>query len=100
VSKGIPGLRGFPVLFLLTYLFHPRKDNRLAQLAAFVASVAAGVWMVKATNRYGYFKVMKRAPQIGTLWVWTVMEMDKEWALLSLVGVVAWGWYSGYSFLA
>src|SRR5690606_1988481 len=52
-------LRGFPVLFLLTYLFHPRKDNRLAQLAAFVASVAAGVWMVKATNQYGYFRVMK-----------------------------------------
>lgn len=92
-------VKALPVFFLITYLFHPRKDYKLAQLLIFAASVAAGCWMVKATNRYAYYAVMKRAPQVGSLWVWTVIEMDKEWALLSLLTVFGWGWYSGYSFM-
>lgn len=39
--------------------------------------------MVHATNRYGYYAVMKKAPGIGTLWIWCVVELDAILAFFS-----------------
>jgi len=43
-----------------------------------------------------YYAVLKRAPAIGTLWVWSVVELELKWALVSVLGVGAWGWWMGY----
>lgn len=56
-----------------------------------------GVHLMRLTNEGGYYAVMKRAPSIGTMWVWCVLEMAPAAALLAFVVPLGWGvWYMGY----
>jgi len=41
--------------------------------------------------------VMKQAPPLGCLWVWSVIELDLLWAVLSLAGAGLFLWIKGYS---
>ena len=63
----------------------------------FGMSIGAGCWLIRAVNLDGYFFVMKQAPQLGTLWVWSVIEMRLGWATASLAVVAAYLWVGGYS---
>lgn len=88
-----------PVFMLLVYLTHVGLAYRfpLARDAAFcVGSVLAGCYLVYAANKHGYFYVMKAAPPVGTLWVWSVVEMSLPFAALNVVAVLAFTWFQGY----
>lgn len=89
-----------PILMLLVYMLHPTPKNRYLligkQLFFLVASVVAGCYLVKSGNKWGYYAVMKRAPPLGTLWVWSVIEMQLGFALPGLAIVVGYTWYYGY----
>lgn len=88
-----------PAIFAIHYFLHPQKDRPAVKLFLLAMSVAAGCYMVKAVNRFGYYMVMKRTPALGTLWIWAVIEMDLLGALLSVAGVGAYTWYYGYGIL-
>jgi hypothetical protein len=62
-------------------------------------SIAAGCYIVKAVNVYGYYFVMKKTPPLGTLWIWAVIEMGLVESLLSLAGVYAYTWYYGHAII-
>ena len=87
-----------PVLILvLVSILHPRSSHLLTQILFAFLSVAAGAWLVHASNEDGYLAVMKKAPPLGTLWVWAIIEMKWEWAVGCLGVVAGWGWWKGYS---
>lgn len=88
------------VLLTLIYMLHRRRNNYLVKALFFGFSVSAGMWMVHATNRYGYFAVMKKAPGVGTIWVWSVVELDAVLALVSLLVTVGFFWWGDYQMLA
>ncbi len=69
----------------------------LRQIIFLAASVVAGCYLIHVTNKYGYLAVMKRAPPVGCLWVWSVIELDLPFALLSLACAAAFLWRGGYS---
>lgn len=85
------------LLLVLVALLHPRSSQLVTQLLFAALSLAAGVWLVYASNEDPYMAVMKKAPPLGTLWVWAIVEMNWEWALGCLGIVAAWGWFNGYS---
>ena len=85
------------LLLVLVALLHPRSSQLVTQLLFAALSIAAGVWLVYASNEDPYMAVMKKAPPLGTLWVWAIVEMKWEWALGCLGIVAAWGWFNGYS---
>jgi len=98
------------VFALLFYTLHPhssnptilpglpqRFQNALRQVIFFATSVAAGCYLIHVTNSAGYLAVMKQAPPLGCLWVWSVIELDLPWAVLSLVGAGYFLWSGGYS---
>ena len=85
------------LLLVLVALLHPRSGQLVTQLLFAALSIAAGVWLVYASNEDPYMAVMKRAPPLGTLWVWAIVEMHWEWALGCLGIVAGWGWFKGYS---
>lgn len=87
----------FPILAALLYVFHPRASALWAQLMFLGLSVAAGCYMIYSSSEEPYFAVMKRAPPLGTLWVWSVIEMRLEMALLSVVAVGGYFWWGGHS---
>ena len=84
-------------LLILVTLLHPRNAHVATQLLFAVLSIVAGGWLVYASNEDPYMAVMSKAPPLGTLWVWTIVEMKWEWALGCLGVVAAWGWWNGYS---
>lgn len=87
------------LLLVLVSILHPRSSHLLTQILFAFLSVAAGAWLVHASNEDPYMAVMKKAPPLGTLWVWAIVEMRWEWAVGCLSAVAGWGWWKGYSML-
>ena len=88
-----------PLIFaLLVCILHPRASHPVVQGLFAVLSVLGGGWLVRATNEEPYMAVMKKAPALGTLWVWAVVESKWEVAVVELSLVGAWGWWRGYGF--
>ncbi|KAK4043835.1 hypothetical protein C8A01DRAFT_12620 [Parachaetomium inaequale] len=98
------------VFALLIYFLHPhaanpglvpglppRYQSALRQAIFFTTSVFAGCYLIHITNSSGYMAVMKQAPPLGCLWVWSVIELDLLWAVLSLSGAGTFLWQKGYS---
>lgn len=100
-----------PTLFALVTLFHGlllpiSSDNFsssvqrwikvLRQLSYVVMANVAGCYLIHVTNDRGYYAVMKTAPAIGTIWVWTVLELGLLGALAGVVGPGLYAWWHGY----
>lgn len=55
-------------------------------------AIVLGGTLVQTTNQAGYYAVMKRAPSIGTMWVWCVLEISSPLAaLVALLVPLGWG---------
>ena len=85
------------LILVLVSILHPRSSQLFTQVLFAFLSVAAGAWLVHASNEDAYMAVMKKAPPLGTLWVWAIVEMRWEWAVGCLSVVAGWGWWKGYS---
>lgn len=85
-------------LAVLVWILHPRASYPVVQVLFAGLSVVCGGWLVKATNEEPYMAVMKKAPALGTLWVWAVVESKWEVAAAGLVVVGGWGRWKGYGF--
>ena len=88
-----------PALLAVVWMFHREEVLRWPRVrqAFFLGlSVAAGSYLIYAANEYGYYFVMQRAPPLGTLWVWSVVEMDLAWAVLHVMVVGGFMWSKGY----
>ncbi|KAL6859349.1 hypothetical protein J3F83DRAFT_749886 [Trichoderma novae-zelandiae] len=102
--------RAWFAFFFLFYVLHPHEANQtlvpglpprlqrpLRQLLFFAMSCVAGCALVYITNSKGYLYNMKRAPPLGCLWVWAVVELDLLWAVPSLLVTGAYMWVNGFS---
>ncbi|KKK14973.1 hypothetical protein P175DRAFT_0426556 [Aspergillus ochraceoroseus IBT 24754] len=64
------------------------------------AAIFLGARLMEMTNEDTYYAVMKRAPAIGTLWVWCILEIPVGAATLGALGPMIWGvWWRGYGIL-
>ncbi|KAI9891189.1 MAG: hypothetical protein M1814_003032 [Vezdaea aestivalis] len=86
----------FPI-YGIVYILHSRSSQALVQLLFFGLAIGAGGFLIYAVNELGYYAVMKRAPALGTLWVWSVIELRLELAVASLAACGAWLWWGGWS---
>lgn len=104
-------LVAFPTLFFLIHLFHghllslssgrfsPRVKNvihMLMQIVYVVIANVSGCYLIQLTNDRGYYAVMKNAPSVGTVWVWSVIELGLAGALAGVIGPGIYAWYNGY----
>ncbi|KAF2851557.1 hypothetical protein T440DRAFT_67067 [Plenodomus tracheiphilus IPT5] len=88
-----------PIFMLLVYLTHVNFSYRfptLRDVSFFAGSVMAGCYLVYSANKHGYFYVMKAAPPVGTLWIWSVVEMSLPFAAMNAVAVLGYIWWNGY----
>ncbi|EAW17550.1 uncharacterized protein NFIA_074700 [Aspergillus fischeri NRRL 181] len=80
--------------FVRKLLFPPN----LRTMAFLPVAVLLGTKLMTMTNEDPYYAVMKRAPAIGTLWVWSILEIPVGAAALGALGPLIWGvWWKGYS---
>lgn len=60
-------------------------------------SAVLGAHLISITNGEPYYAVMKKAPAVGTIWIWCILEMSFGAAFLGAVGPLVWGvWWMGY----
>lgn len=91
-----------PVLFLLVYLLRSETAARFGTIKQgfyLVLAAAVGCYTIHVSNRYDYYAVMKQAPPLGTLWVWSVIEMNLGFAAVSVLINVAYLIWKGYSII-
>jgi hypothetical protein len=89
-----------PVLLVVVWLLHTETAMKLKtprQLIFLATAIAAGCNMIYSGNREGYYAVMKRAPPIGTIWVWAVLELQLPYAVGSVVVVLGYLWWNGFT---
>lgn len=89
-----------PVLFFLIYTVRTETAERfprIKQAFFFVVALVAGTHLITVGNTKDYYAVMKRAPPIGTLWLWSVVEMDLGLAFASVVIDFGYMWWKGYT---
>ncbi|KAL8691128.1 MAG: hypothetical protein Q9218_003580 [Villophora microphyllina] len=86
------------LILLLVALLHPRASMPYMQPVFAGMAIAAGAWLVQASNDDPYLAVMKKAPALGTLWVWGIVELRWEVAVVCLMVTGGWGWSKGYAF--
>jgi len=105
------GLQAFAVFFILMYCLHPHPEpsslipnilpayrHLLSQTLFMAGSVAAGCYLIYITNEHTYYAVMKRAPALGCLWIWSVIELELLPAVGSLGLSAAYLLWNGYSY--
>ena len=89
-----------PVLFFVTYSLRSELANRFStakQVLCAIMGAAAGCYLIYIGNTYSYYAVMKQAPPVGVLWVFSVIEMGLPYAVASLSVNVAFLWLRGYT---
>ncbi|KAL8857546.1 MAG: hypothetical protein Q9178_005874 [Gyalolechia marmorata] len=86
------------LILILVGLLHPRASHPLMQLVFASMAIVAGAWLVQASNDDPYLAVMKKAPALGTLWVWGIVELNWEVAAACLAVTGVWGLWKGYAF--
>ncbi|CAI6340931.1 unnamed protein product [Periconia digitata] len=94
-------LSALPIFFLLVYLTHVDTANRfplLRNLLFAIGGTAAGCYLVFSGNKHGYYYVMKAAPPVGTLWIWSVVEVDVLYAALNALAVLAFAQWNRLAF--
>jgi hypothetical protein len=96
VVWAIPGRNLIPSFCLATAfvimisIIHPRNNLMIVKFGLFLASIAAGCYIIWITNHQGYYETMKRAPPLGSIWIWSVVEMDLAPCIISSVLVFAY----------
>lgn len=89
-----------PAIYLITFLTSRPASKAIIPPLALQAllcaiCIATGVGLIHVTSAEGYLKVMRQAPGLGVIWVWTVVTMDLGWALAGLLGVAAISKFGG-----
>ncbi|KAF2432407.1 hypothetical protein EJ08DRAFT_131723 [Tothia fuscella] len=88
-----------PALFMVIYALHSKAASRwplMKQIFFLGASVVAGCYLIKSGNNDGYYAVMKRAPPVGSFWVWCVIEMELGFALAHVAAMLVYMFWNGY----
>jgi len=88
-------LSSVPILAIFIFYTNRYKRNRWAQAGFFVLSVVSGTRMIYQVNYSNWLLNMKQCPPIGTIWVYTILQLDLGPAAFALSTVGVWVWWTG-----
>ncbi|KAG0709542.1 hypothetical protein DFH29DRAFT_2158 [Suillus ampliporus] len=88
-------LTNFPILSTFVFYTTRHKANPRLQLALFLLSLGVGPRMIWLVNRGSWLVNIRQCPQFATIWLYTVVQLNLNWAALSLVMIGAWTWFTG-----
>ncbi|KAH8999293.1 hypothetical protein EDB92DRAFT_1833448 [Lactarius akahatsu] len=88
-------LSSVPILAIFIFYTNRYKHRRWAQAGFFILSVLSGTRMIYQVNYSNWLLNMQQCPPIGTIWVYTVLQLDLGPAALALSTVAVWVWWTG-----
>ncbi|KZL85802.1 hypothetical protein CI238_05280 [Colletotrichum incanum] len=74
-----------------------RFQHPIRQAIFFVASTWAGCHLIYITNKFSYLYILKQAPTLGCVWIWSVLELDLTVAVASLAAAGVYLVQGGYA---
>ncbi|CAG8109390.1 unnamed protein product [Penicillium olsonii] len=81
------------VTFLRKLVFPPA----LRTFVFLPVAAMLGAHLIAITNGEPYYAVMKKAPAVGTIWIWCILELSFGAAVLGAMGPLIWGvWWMDY----
>ncbi|KAK4870633.1 hypothetical protein LT330_004981 [Penicillium expansum] len=82
--------------FLRKLVFPPA----LKTLVFLPLAAVLGAHLISVTNGEPYYAVMKKAPAVGTIWIWCILELSFGAAVIGALGPLIWGvWWMGYGII-
>ncbi|KAF9482480.1 hypothetical protein BDN70DRAFT_875041 [Pholiota conissans] len=88
---------GVPILSLfIFYILHPAlryKQSRRMQALLAVLSITVGSRMLYLLDNASFLVNMKQCPPLATVWIYTIMQLDLELAVGSLICVGGFVWW-------
>ncbi|KAF8268240.1 hypothetical protein EI94DRAFT_1800621 [Lactarius quietus] len=84
-----------PILAIFIFYTNRYKHKRWAQAGLFVLSVVSGTRMIYQVNYSNWLLNMQQCPPIGTIWVYTILQLDLGPSALALSTVGVWVWWTG-----
>ncbi|KAG2152148.1 hypothetical protein BD769DRAFT_1342820 [Suillus cothurnatus] len=84
----------FPILSIFVFYTTRHKANPRMQLALFILSLGVGPRMIWLINRGSWLVNMRQCPQFATIWLYTVVQLKLNWAVLALVMIGTWAWFT------
>ncbi|CUA73876.1 hypothetical protein RSOLAG22IIIB_01397 [Rhizoctonia solani] len=85
-----------PILFILIHYINKRKATPMAQLLLFLTAISAGPRMIWLVNKGSWLRVTRQAPPLGTIWVYTIIQLNLVPAMASLVVVFGLAKFMGW----
>jgi hypothetical protein len=69
---------------------------RFRQAVFLLVATFAGCMLVRMTHRAPYLQMVERAPAVGSIWIWSTLELGVEAAIVMGVIVASYAWWNGY----
>jgi len=88
-------LSGVPILAIFVFYTNRYTHTRWMQAAFFVLSVTSGMGLIYRVNYSNWLVNMQQCPPLGTIWVYTILQLDLGPAVMALAAVAAWVRWSG-----
>ncbi|THH17942.1 hypothetical protein EW146_g2944 [Bondarzewia mesenterica] len=88
-------ISGVPILSIFIFYTNRHKRDRYAQSLLFILAIVVGTRMIHQVNYGSWLKNMQQCPPLGTLWVYSIVQLDLGLAVLSLCAVGIWVWWTG-----
>lgn len=92
-------LNTFPIMSIFMFYTIRQKQNIYMQMALFLLSLGVGPRMIWLINRGSWLTNIAQCPQFATIWLYTVIQLNLPFAVLSLVLIGAWTWLAGLKLL-
>ncbi|KAG8713355.1 hypothetical protein FRC11_012481 [Ceratobasidium sp. 423] len=85
-----------PILFVLIHYTNKYKATPIAQFMLFLTAILAGPRMIWLVNKGSWLRVTRQAPPLGTIWVYTIIQLNLVPAVASLVVVFGLAKFMGW----
>lgn len=96
LDRMVPGV---PILSLFIFYTTRYKSYRRLQTLIFIISVGVGSRMLWLLNNASWLVNMRQCPPLATVWIYTVLQLDLELAVGSLVVVGGFVWWKDLKIL-
>ncbi|KAK0193648.1 hypothetical protein F5146DRAFT_392328 [Armillaria mellea] len=88
-----------PILSLLIFYTMRYKEHRRLKIGLFLVSIGIGCRMIYLLSRGTLYVNIRQVPPLGTLWIYTIVQLELGLAALNLTTVAAYVWWKGLQIL-
>lgn len=89
-EEAIQMAKAIPLISLIIFYSNRYASKTWMQIIYFLSSIALGISLIKLINDAPSYQIIKRAPSIGMLWVYTVVQAKLSYAVISCISIAVW----------